>query len=438
MDRRSDGTLANFSIQDLEDAAPQLSLDVSPDPGTGTPALQKSVPRRGRGLKSEREQPGPPEERVDPDIQELLDFFEKAGEEPEPHTSDEDDGCGVALDSASISMSDYVPSVNNSDVEAAVVTASPSAVPESSGMEVEARGPVAASSSDVHAECHGHGESSRVAGPGPGDHPLGTPGRAVESASSSKARSRPESQAAGPSMFDRSVQADSFNWGPNFRLTFVNATKRPPHGCWQATCRYHAKSKFTGCKRSVQVGGVSDAKDHCKRLLMMWCLQAPLHATKKAHSAVAVSPDDVLPLEALNSRLARLQPPPAVVRTDEEIEAEQEREARAPERRGRGAPKAKTKPKPKPKPKPKSKAKAKAKAKGHPKAKAEAKSRAVPDDDADDEAGEAPNSAGEDAAGASPGESPSSSSSSSSSSSHSNSNSSNSASSGSSDSLSSD
>ena len=113
----------------------------------------------------------------------------------------------------------------------------------------------------------------------------------------------------------------------------------------------------------MQLGSGSDAKDTCKRMLMFWCLQAPTHRTKLGHSAVALTPSDALPLEILNSRLSELPAPPAVVQTDEEINAA----SHGPERGTRAVAKSKAKSKAKGKATPKPKA-GKAKAKSKPSA----------------------------------------------------------------------
>ena len=156
----------------------------------------------------------------------------------------------------------------------------------------------------------------------------------------------------------RSVHPDTFAWGP-FRLTFMDANKRPPHGCWQATCAFHRKSSATGCKRAVTLGSGDDSKDLCKRMLRQWCLQAPLHETKKSHASVPLSAEEVLPMAVLDSKLKSLPMPPATIRTDEEIEAAQQQALRAgiaahPKAKGKAKAKAATT-------KPKSKTKAKAK-----------------------------------------------------------------------------
>lgn len=63
-------------------------------------------------------------------------------------------------------------------------------------------------------------------------------------------------------------------WGI-FRIT----PKRPgtangPHGSYQARCPFHAKSKVTGCKKTLRIDGPtkSDQADTLRRL-MFWCSQ---------------------------------------------------------------------------------------------------------------------------------------------------------------------
>ena len=152
----------------------------------------------------------------------------------------------------------------------------------------------------------------------------------------------------------RVVNPDTFTWGPHFRLTFSDKSSKPPHGQWQATCNYHKLNERTGCKRSLSLGKAGHSKDLCKRVLMQWCLAAPLCTTKKEHSAQPLNVDDALDAALLEARLRTLPPPPARIRTDEEIEMDQDSEG--------GDPTSKKKRSIKPKAA-KSKAKTKAKAK---------------------------------------------------------------------------
>ena len=70
----------------------------------------------------------------------------------------------------------------------------------------------------------------------------------------------------------RAVHPDSFAFGPHFRLTFVTPDKRPPHGCWQGTCRYHRLNQKTRCTRALNLGPSQESKELCMRAMMSWCL----------------------------------------------------------------------------------------------------------------------------------------------------------------------
>ena len=117
----------------------------------------------------------------------------------------------------------------------------------------------------------------------------------------------------------RVVHQDTFMWGP-FRMTFSDKKSKPPYGQWQATCVYHKLNDKTGCKRSLSLGQVGQSKDRCKRVLMQWCLKAPLFETKRDHAAVPLNPSEALDQEVLDTRLQGLTPPPDHVRTDEAVD----------------------------------------------------------------------------------------------------------------------
>ena len=104
-----------------------------------------------------------------------------------------------------------------------------------------------------------------------------------------------------PATTTRTLRPDSFDWSQQFRLTFSDSSKRTPRGAWQARCLYHEKKDKTRCVRSTS----DNAKELCKRLLMSWCLEAPLRKTKTSHAAVPLRVSDVLEQEILDSRLAQ-------------------------------------------------------------------------------------------------------------------------------------
>ena len=408
----SDGTVTRLSLQDKE-AVPILSLDVAEDFLSEQPAkAPPPVPRRRRSQKaSETMAPdtGPAQDdRTDAkksQVQDLLDMFEEC--ESQAHTSDEDER-SLALESLSLSeLEEYEPSPADPEP----VIAAPSVLAESdeyrdflqqvgdrlmasAGDPVVPMGspadgsfvndpvmPAGSSASDTVLPAGSSASDSVLPAGSSANDPVLPAGNSsndpVLPAGSSASDSAPPAGSTGPAVADasrdgpgrgagtsgsRATEPDSFSWG-QFRMTFVSAEKRPPYGLWQATCRYHAKNDTTGCKKSMQLGSGSDAKDTCKRMLMFWCLQAPTHRTKLGplgHSAVALTPSDALPLEILNSRLSELPAPPAVVQTDEEINAA----SHGPERGTRAVAKSKAK------------SKAKGKATAKPKAgKAKAKSK---------------------------------------------------------------
>eukprot|EP00971_Amphidinium_carterae_P108282 2144239-Amphidinium_carterae.1 len=69
----------------------------------------------------------------------------------------------------------------------------------------------------------------------------------------------------------------------------------------------------------MKISSLED-KDNCRRRLMMWCLEAPLHATKHDHGNVNPRWREPLPEETLQQRVDALALP-GIVRTDEELAA---------------------------------------------------------------------------------------------------------------------
>ena len=332
----SDGQVAFASIEDSKAALPVLSLDVEADADdadaralparTGTSASQKRVVVA---------------QQSEGDVEQLMELFDDEGEPAEAHTSDSGER-SLLLDSAS---ADYEPSVQDSEpsldgAEAGGIGAmdatpaardSPQNLLDADSAMVSVEAPALFGSSEAAAPAH---EQQRQAQRG-----------------------------------ERQVNPDSFEFG-QFRITFVGPEKRPPYGMFQARCLYHRKSSVTGCKRSLACGAAADAKDVCRRILMSWCLEAPLHHTQRSHLGVPLSSANALPVEVLESRLADLPPPPSNVRTDEEIDADA---APAPRIEPKAASaKRRTSKRARPEP---SAASAKAVAKAKPKSKSKAKSK---------------------------------------------------------------
>ena len=173
---------------------------------------------------------------------------------------------------------------------------------------------------------------------------------------------------------------DSFAWG-SFRFTFSDASKRPPHGQWQAKCRFHMLNQKTLCTRAMNVGPDLASKDLALRLLKGWCLAAPQHQRKSTHAATPLQQKDALPHEVLDARQRDMPPVPANVLSDAELDAiaaaaETRAASRASAKRKRAV--AESSPaRPKAKSAAKVAAKREAKSKAKVKAKAKAKGRSV-------------------------------------------------------------
>ena len=223
------------------------------------------------------------------------------------------------------------------------------------------------------------------------------------------------------------LHPDSFAWG-SFRFTFSDAKKRPPHGQWQAKCRFHMLNQKTLCTRAMNVGPDDASKDLALRLLKGWCLAAPQHERKSTHAAMPLQQKDALPHEVLDARQRDMPPVPANVVSDAELDAiaaaEMHASPRPSAKRKRGAAESSSaRPRAKPaakakvaaKRQAKSKAKVKAKAKAKVASKAEAKAKASASSAPADEAGSDPPSPADEAGSDPPTDSSSSSSSSSSS-----------------------
>ena len=124
----------------------------------------------------------------------------------------------------------------------------------------------------------------------------------------------------------RTFHPDNFDWGPPakltaFHFTFSDAAKKPPHGQWMVTCPWHRVSAVTACTRTISLG--FGGKDVTKRMLMAWCLQAPVHNRRRHHKEVSPQDLGALPEEVLRARMVAMPPPPAIVLTDAELDAEE-------------------------------------------------------------------------------------------------------------------
>lgn len=120
----------------------------------------------------------------------------------------------------------------------------------------------------------------------------------------------------------RVVNPDSFDWGPAacpraFHLTWSPPDIKPPHGQWQALCRFHKLNHTTACTKSLSA---TIGKSQAKRLAMAWCLVAPMHDRKRHHGAVRPQMLEPLDEEVLDARMAMMEPPPLAVPTDMELD----------------------------------------------------------------------------------------------------------------------
>lgn len=132
----------------------------------------------------------------------------------------------------------------------------------------------------------------------------------------------PRVPAVPPGSIVRVPDPDSAYWGPFF-LTWSNPDKRPPAGAWQARCPFHKLNATTACTKSINAASTTDAdKLAAKKKLMSWCLTAATFSRKRDHGAVQTRFMDALPLPALDAQLTTLPLPPAILKTDVDLDAE--------------------------------------------------------------------------------------------------------------------
>ena len=180
-----------------------------------------------------------------------------------------------------------------------------------------------------------------------------------------------EVDVATPSLRRVTNHPDSFTWGPGdgFVFTWTSADRRPPNGSWQALCRYHKLNKDTACTQSMSA---NMGKELTKRLLKLWCLQAPLHTRKKHHANIRARFLEDVDEEILQARVESLPPPPEELLDDDQLDElekragngvtsgeDSERDA-APAAKGKAKAKGKARSKAKPGAKPRAKQKGKA------------------------------------------------------------------------------
>lgn len=106
--------------------------------------------------------------------------------------------------------------------------------------------------------------------------------------------------------------------------SFVFSRKRPdnspPFGAIQATCKFHALSHRTGCKKTLRL--LSDGPDgeaHCLLALKHWCNQAKQFRHQRWHVRMTLDPGSIPPADVLEAQKLTDIPPPRVL-TDKELD----------------------------------------------------------------------------------------------------------------------
>lgn len=109
----------------------------------------------------------------------------------------------------------------------------------------------------------------------------------------------------------------SGRWGV-FRITGKRATAGSSSwGSYQVNCPFHAKSKVSGCKRTLKIPSPSRAEQlSTLRRLMFWCARATTCQRQRVHMRLPldpVPPDPVLVAMRIDAHPGRIQ-------TDEELD----------------------------------------------------------------------------------------------------------------------
>ena len=180
----------------------------------------------------------------------------------------------------------------------------------------------------------------------------------------------PESAAKAVSRKTAALESALFVGGVakygSFSFSVKQARSAPPCGGIEVTCRWHKKSLVTGCKRFVRfTDSTPEARNQCILLLKHWCNQACKFDRQRSHIRMPLSPGDCPP-ESIVLAQELTENPPALIKTDEELDAEVASSAKPLKKLSKGLdkkdskkgskqPKAKSS---KAKPKPKGKAKA--------------------------------------------------------------------------------
>ena len=154
-------------------------------------------------------------------------------------------------------------------------------------------------------------------------------------------------------------------WG-YFSFSRKSATNAPPHGGFEAMCKWHALNARTGCKKFMRIAGPTDEDEEaCLNALCHWCNQANRYDRQRAHMRMPLRPADIPPAAVIEAQKLVAQPP-GDVKTDVELDGAA---AGGPAAAASATAKPRAKGKAKGEPKPKPTAKAKGKEKRNPKPK---------------------------------------------------------------------
>lgn len=100
----------------------------------------------------------------------------------------------------------------------------------------------------------------------------------------------------GPAELQEALAVQSVaSWG-TFRFSTKQPHSAPPHGGYEATCRYHRKSTVTGCKKFVRLDDATEAaKEKALLALQHWCNMAPRFTRQRDHLRMSLKAEDVPP-----------------------------------------------------------------------------------------------------------------------------------------------
>ena len=122
---------------------------------------------------------------------------------------------------------------------------------------------------------------------------------------------------------DTAVLAGTIKWGP-FRIASkkVSAVQGRPHGGLEALCPYHKKTRYTACKKYMQLQ--NDSAQHQAdviRCLKGWCLAANAYSYQRHYLMHFVHDPGAPPADAaLEAQLLTLTPVGEVL-TDVELDS---------------------------------------------------------------------------------------------------------------------